>query len=354
MRQFIRQLHNMGYTEAGAVEPGVDVMYVIQNDMPYIICFIDINMPQAKSRERIDLIDTEVRTLFSRIAYDNVTMLKIISTDDLGWVRENLSDLSYYWIFDTNYRRLLIYENQPSNFLGIKSKIEDYLYGREPDKKSKRTEIDDLNVIYRPTKRTFGDYMTVTNIIILINVFVFFITVFGGNLESGTYLRKCGGMYVPDILFRGEVYRLFTSMFIHSGFMHLVSNMFSLYCIGDLLEPVVGKVRYLIIYMGGGFFASLVSFLYHMEFRYHVVSAGASGCVFAILGAWVILLVFRSANANASTMGYLIIVVILCVLPGFTEDNVDNAAHIGGLIAGAVIAYIMHKISDRKTLKNKG
>ncbi|MCM1273391.1 MAG: rhomboid family intramembrane serine protease [Clostridium sp.] len=345
MRPFIRQLHNMGYTEAGAVEPGVDVMYVIQNDIPYILCFIDMDMPSYKSRERIDLIDAEVRTLFSRIAYDNVAMLKIISTGDLEWVKENLSDLSYYWVFDTKYRRLLIYENQPLNFLGIKTKIEDYLYGSPNEQQG--TEQENLNVVYRVPKKTFGDYLTVTNILICMNVFVFFLTALGGDLQDAEYLRKCGGMYVPDILFDGEVYRLFTNMFIHGGFMHLAYNMFSLYCIGDLLEPVVGKVRYLIIYMGGGLCASLVSFCYYMEFRDNVVSVGASGCVFAVLGAWAVLLIVRSADANANTWGSIIFVVILCVFSGFTEENVDNAAHIGGLIAGALIAFIMHIINKR-------
>ncbi|MDE6024945.1 MAG: rhomboid family intramembrane serine protease [Lachnospiraceae bacterium] len=348
MKQFIRQLRNMGYTEAGAVEPGVDVLYVIQNDMPYILCFIDMNMPQYKSRERIDSIEAEVRELFSRIAYDNIAMLKIISIDDLDWVKENLSDYSFYWIFDTNYRRILIYENQPSNFLGIKNKIEDYLYGRQPDAASLRNETADLNVVYRAPKRTFGDYLTVTNIIIFINLFIFLLTVFGGDLEKGSYLRKCGGMYAPDIRFHGQVYRLFTSMFIHAGFVHLICNMFSLYCIGEVLEPLVGKIKYLIIYMGGGLCASLASYVYHLEFKPNVVSAGASGCVFAILGAWAVVLVLKSADTNAGTISSVLIVVIFCVLSGFRESNIDNVAHIGGLIGGAAITYIMLKVSDKK------
>ena len=106
-------------------------------------------------------------------------------------------------------------------------------------------------------------------IMIAVNVLVFLLTeITGSSLDS-----------------RHEYYRLFTCMFLHFGLAHLGNNMLVLAFLGDSLEREVGRIRYLLIYLIGGIGASYISYYAEIRGGEAVVSAGASGAVFAVIGA---------------------------------------------------------------------
>ena len=87
----------------------------------------------------------------------------------------------------------------------------------------------------------------VTVFLILINMLVFVITELTGGTEDTMHMLQCGAAYTPAII-QGEYYRIFTSMFLHFGIQHLLNNMDMLGALGWQLEPVIGKVKYLLIY----------------------------------------------------------------------------------------------------------
>ena len=84
--------------------------------------------------------------------------------------------------------------------------------------------------------------------IVIINILVFFLLDFTGNTENAQFMTAHGACYAPWVIERGEYYRLFTCMFLHFGIEHLFNNMLSLLFLGDLLEKLIGKWRYLLIY----------------------------------------------------------------------------------------------------------
>ena len=122
-----------------------------------------------------------------------------------------------------------------------------------------------------------------TIILIAINVIVFFLLTFQGMTEDAEFMLQHGAAYVPYIVEKKEYYRLFSSMFLHFGFEHLMNNMLMLAVIGWNLELEIGKVKFLIIYFMSGFCGNVLSACYEIVSGDFAVSAGASGAIFGII-----------------------------------------------------------------------
>ena len=172
------------------------------------------------------------------------------------------------------------------------------------------------------------------------NAVVFLILSLDGDTMDARFMLAHGAAYAPYIM-RGEYYRIFTSMFLHFGLTHLLYNMVCLLSLGDLLETIVGPVRYLVIYLLGGTAGSLLSLLRGLYAESPAVSAGASGAIFAVIGA-LLSIVLRLRNEQSRFMSKrLALMAGLMILQGFIERGTDNAAHIGGFAAGLVLGLIL-------------
>ena len=162
----------------------------------------------------------------------------------------------------------------------------------------------------------------------------------GGSQDQGV-MMKLGAAYTPYIL-DGQVWRLFTSMFLHFGITHLTSNMIVLAALGENLENMLGHVRYLLLYLVGGLCGNVCRVAADIVRGSESVSAGASGAVFALLGAIVILYLFRR-DIFRIPVSRVIFGLALALLPGFYTDGIDLAAHVGGLVAGAILMLPMSR-----------
>lgn len=178
--------------------------------------------------------------------------------------------------------------------------------------------------------------------IIILNVSLFLAAVLTEKFLSGVSpVMELGVMYPPYILNRGEYYRLFSSVFLHFGVEHLCFNMLLLLFAGDMLEARMGHMRYLLIYLGGGLAGNLLSLLVSVLKGSYAISAGASGAIFAVIGALVwIVVVNRGKNTGINGKG-LCAMAFLSLIEGFTETGIDNYAHLGGFIGGFLLAAIL-------------
>jgi rhomboid protease GluP len=129
-------------------------------------------------------------------------------------------------------------------------------------------------------------------------------------------------------------------MFLHFGLQHLINNMLVLIFLGDILEMIAGKARYLVIYLGGGIAGNILSIMWSMRTDDYAVSAGASGAVFAVIGALIYLVIRSRGKIDALAGRRLIFMAGLSILQGLTSMGIDNTAHIGGLAAGFLLACI--------------
>lgn len=183
--------------------------------------------------------------------------------------------------------------------------------------------------------------MQLTIILVVINVIVFFVLSFGGMTESAAYMLEHGAMYVPYIIENGEYFRLFTSMFLHFGFSHLLNNMVTLVIMGRYVEPVVGKVRFLVIYFLSGLGGNLLSYVGEAVTGEYAVSAGASGAIFGITGSLLALTMIYRGRVGQITSRDMVIMIGISLYLGFTSQGVDNLAHIGGLITGLLVTLLV-------------
>ncbi|MGP4072483.1 rhomboid family intramembrane serine protease [Piscibacillus sp. B03] len=195
----------------------------------------------------------------------------------------------------------------------------------------------DLYKKQKELKETFSFGKTrLTLFLLAINVFIFMLVENSGGSTNVENLVKWGAKYNPYIA-DGEYWRIITSMFLHIGVIHLIMNMIALYYLGELTEKIYGTKRFFFIYFVAGVFGSVASFATNDS-----VSAGASGAIFGLFGA---LLFFGLHNREIffKTMGMnLMIVIGINIVFGLSVPQIDNGAHIGGLIGGFLASQIVH------------
>lgn len=181
-----------------------------------------------------------------------------------------------------------------------------------------------------------------TPILIILNLSIFLIMVISGMnvfTPDTETLVQWGANFRPQTL-EGEWWRLLSCCFLHIGLIHLVMNMYALMYIGSMLEPLVGRVRFITMYLLAGICASLCSLWWHDD---AVVSAGASGAIFGLYGVFLALLSTKliEKSVRQSLLGSVLTFVAFNLFYGM-KGGVDNAAHIGGLVSGFVIAFILY------------
>lgn len=183
----------------------------------------------------------------------------------------------------------------------------------------------------------------ITILLVSINVLVFLWLSMFGMTEDGTYLLQHGAMYLPFVIENGEYYRMFTCMFLHFGFSHLMNNMIMLFFLGNVLEEELGWWKYVILYLASGLGGNILSAWNDLHTGVYAVSAGASGAIFGVIGALIFLVLKNHGRlGNLSSRGMLFMAT--CSLyHGFTSAGVDNMAHIGGLVTGFLMAMLLYR-----------
>jgi rhomboid protease GluP len=219
------------------------------------------------------------------------------------------------------------YEELKTNLV---SKENDALNQPPPSTKEK---ITDIFSIFKPTRGYF-----ITPIIIDLNIAIFIVMVISGVnalLPDNESLIKWGANFRPSTI-EGEWWRLITNCFLHIGFFHLLMNLYALLYIGLLLEPHLGKARFVSAYILSGISASVASLCWNEL----TISAGASGAIFGMYGVFLAMLTTNLIEKSARKA----LLTSIAVFVGYNLINglkggIDNAAHIGGLLSGLVIGY---------------
>lgn len=169
-------------------------------------------------------------------------------------------------------------------------------------------------------------------------VLIWLLMELSGGSTNPRVLVGFGANYGPGIL-RGEVWRLFTSMFLHIGLAHLAFNAYALFIFGLEMERLYGSDRFLVIYVLSGLFGSLVSFASRGP---NVLSAGASGAIFGIIGMELAFFLMHRdifGQFGRQRLMNTLFIIGLNLVFGFTVPGIDNLAHLGGLVAGFGLGY---------------
>jgi membrane associated rhomboid family serine protease len=172
-----------------------------------------------------------------------------------------------------------------------------------------------------------------TNAIIAVTTLVFLGQVIGG--DAFTYY----GLKINDLIRQGEYWRFVTPIFFHANILHFFFNMYALYNIGPFIERPLGYSRFLMIYFFSGVTGVFASFLFSST-----PSLGASGAIFGLIGALAIYL-YRHTRlfgpAGRNMLYNVVFIIIINLIISVSVPNIDLRAHVGGLVTGSVLAWLL-------------
>ncbi|MEU7291906.1 rhomboid family intramembrane serine protease [Streptomyces exfoliatus] len=196
-----------------------------------------------------------------------------------------------------------------------------------------------------------GDQHLVTKILIGINLAVYLaVLVLGDRFVDELVL--IGYAFSPTLgevvgVADGEWYRLLTAAFLHQEVWHILFNVLGLWVIGGIVEPELGRIRYAALCLLSGLSGSALAYLVAAP---NQPSLGASGVVYGLIGAWVVL-----ARRRRHDMRPVVLFVALSLLMTFTRPGISWEAHVGGLVAGALVTYVLvHAPRARRDLVQYG
>lgn len=179
--------------------------------------------------------------------------------------------------------------------------------------------------------------------LIVINIAVFLLLSLFGDTEDAVFMMRHGAMYRELITQEQEYYRIITCLFLHFGIPHLLNNMVMLGAVGWNLEMEIGKIRFLLIYFGSGILGNILSLWHDIQTDTNVVSAGASGAIFGLMGALLYVVIANRGRLGRLSGRGMLIMVALSLYFGFTSSGVDNLAHVGGLVCGFIMAAVLYR-----------
>lgn len=186
-----------------------------------------------------------------------------------------------------------------------------------------------------------------TTLLMAINVLYWLFMSMKGSTTDTYHLIEYGAKFNP-LIAGGEYYRLLVSIFIHIGLPHLLFNTYALNLLGKDVELIYGSKKFIVIYLISGLFGSLSSFLFSKA-----LSAGASGAIFGLMGAYLYFGIRKPAIFSARYGMNLITMLVLNIFFGLTNSNIDNFAHLGGLVGGFLASCAFGLKKDR-TFRPKG
>ena len=175
----------------------------------------------------------------------------------------------------------------------------------------------------------------VSIVLVTVNVGIYFLCQLPGSI---LYAKGCLRAY--EVIGNHEYGRILWAMFLHADISHLFSNMIILIFMGAMIEMSVGHRSFAGIYMASGLIGNMVSLAGKLANNDLSASVGASGAIFGLDGLLLAMVLFSGKRVENVTPVRVILMIWLSLYSGFTGGNVDNFAHIGGLLAGFVIGMV--------------
>lgn len=179
--------------------------------------------------------------------------------------------------------------------------------------------------------------------LVVVNTLVFLLCVIFGN---SIYNAGCTGVW--DVIVNKEYGRILWAMFLHSDIEHLFSNMMLIFFLGSMLEQEIGHLPYGVVYFLSGIGGNIVSLYVKWMSNDWSVSIGASGAAFGLDGLLLAAVLLGGGRLQSITPARVLVMIGLSLYSGFAGSNIDNAAHVGGLLVGFCLGVLVCLINRRK------
>jgi len=340
--------------------PQIQVYYQVFEENAHVVVLLSINEGNEFTKEQYEHILRQIQESFRKRGLINVSMLTVASTKE-SEVAKKVCGEQNTWIIDESRSVLLLYEHSASDFCGLRQPFEQICregcYSQETESSGKE-EVPYYQNYHERAQKQEGrnreaskkqiqnrySVSIVNACLVGINIVVFLIM---DLFQLSDKMLDQGALYWPMIIYEHQYYRLITCMFLHGGIDHLLNNMLVLFFIGDKVEKIIGKTKYLILYFGAGIIAGVCSMRYNMDRMLITRSIGASGAIFGVVGAIAYIVIINRGRLKDISSRQILLFVMLSLYGGFTSQGVDNIAHVGGLLAGGILTAILYKRSVR-------
>lgn len=321
-------------------------VFVKRQEMELLVVSIATETVLAlKSWQQVTQEKEEITEHLVKQGADPMHLHHLLLVEVAGEVSEHFKELASkvegVWFISQYPPAVFVFERQTTKFYGLYEAIMNFL-DENPQQSKKGADV-----------RWFLSRLTpVTLILVLINVLVYFISSHFGNVYDAQDMYRMGAMTFDAVFIRKEFWRLFTAMFLHYGISHLANNMVSLLCLGTMLERRIGSLRFVILYLVSGLLAGFSSMavdyyqIVRLQESSYAVSAGASGAIFGVIGGLIAIVLmqhfWKDRNQTEEiSMRSLLLMTFFTLWEGFASVGVDNAAHVGGLIFGFLLSFLL-------------
>jgi membrane associated rhomboid family serine protease len=208
---------------------------------------------------------------------------------------------------------------------------------------------DDARSPVRARALPGGDRPLATWTVLGINTLMLFVaaalsgSAFGLLDPSPGALCRLGALNAAAIAESGQWWRLLTVMFLHGGLLHWAFNSWALWAFGPTLEHLLGRARFVALYVGTGLVGAGASFAFNQT----TLGVGASGAIFGLLGALIAFFFKRRSSGGSAPLQQLLLVLLLNLFIASRNPSIDNLAHIGGFLAGVVAMALYDAAGER-------
>ncbi|MCR5202760.1 MAG: rhomboid family intramembrane serine protease [Lachnospiraceae bacterium] len=353
-------IESMGFRRIAVNVPNIYCHVGLNDDVAYIVVSLDCDRVQSVTGGLINNLVKSLETLvYNELQAKSYRSHFIL----MGYSPINVKNLfnnnESFWVLDFRNQRLQVYEYEDVFYTTLKKQLERVCFSENANSEAYAGSagndgyVDEnstygQNVRFRnkDAKRGFINGINiapVTMILLAVNVIIFLVTgvgeLMGKDITYGVMALSWDKVMVDH-----EYYRLITSMFTHSGISHIGNNMLILVIMGTYLENTTGSLGYAVIYFASGFIADITSLYYHHMINSNVVSVGASGAIFGVVGAMLFLIIFFKGSIGGISKSQIIFMIFLNLYGGFAVSGIDNAAHIGGFVGGFVVCMLLQLI----------
>lgn len=336
-------LRNFGFNQIDTNIPELYLFFQMEKSFINAIYVIDVDADKDLTKEKVSQLTGPIHWQLADGKQMEIHEIKLLLGSDVEKMQAFGDDDYKMWYIDAASRILLVPSDKLPDFYGLKGYLETELQKEPMEILPVEEEI--IQQATKPDKNTPPPL--VTYFLIMLNAIVFMVCIFTGEL-----LYKYGIMNAEGVVTNGQWYRLISAMFLHADIEHLLNNMLLLFVIGEMVESHMGRRFYLLLYIGSGIIGGLTS----LEFEYikqsFVGSIGASGAVFGVVGALLWIIICNKGRVETITTKKLLFMIILSLFAGFRSTGIDNAAHVGGLIAGFLLAILLYRKKET-TEKNE-
>lgn len=191
----------------------------------------------------------------------------------------------------------------------------------------------------------------ITAILVLLNTLMLILTLVTGGFSVAN-LAKLGGLIPARVKENNEYYRLLLAIFLHGSILHFFFNTYFLHYFGSFVEDLLGKFKFIVIYLLSGLGSSLLVLFLGDPY---VITIGASGALFGVLGALLILTFIKTKWFHPNTVKSIRNVSVLNLIFTFLMPNISVLGHLGGFITGAILIYLLtpNKPSRQRTYSSE-